>query len=139
MAEGDAHGDRWQHGDLRRARDLTTPTTSSVRYQDAAMVRELTTAPVTAVDSLPIVVDEEYAYAGGTLRIGHRDETDQEHLLDPPRHLRRVAGRAPCPPPPGDGGAGAALIAVLDTLTLTESDTGLAIEADGWSRPPPSW
>jgi hypothetical protein len=110
--------------------DVTAPATSSVRYQDVALVRELTTAPVTAVDALPIVVDEEYAYAGGTLRIGHRDETDPSisstrrdtfAVWRGAHHALLLLETAA----PADS-----LIAVLDTLTLTESDTGLAVEAD---------
>lgn len=111
--------------------DLGAAVTSSVRYDDAAVVRELTTAPVTAMDALPYVVDEEYAYGGGTLRIGHRDEADaaigtrrrdtfavwrgSEHAL----LLVEAETTAD------------ALIAVLDRLTLTESSTGLAVEGDG--------
>lgn len=111
--------------------DLAAPVTSSIRYEDLGIVRELTTAPVTAMDALPFVIDEEYAHGGGTLRIGHRDEADPaigSHRRDTfavwrgtTHALLVVEAEA----------SSAALIAVFDRLTLTERPSGLAVEADG--------
>jgi hypothetical protein len=111
--------------------DLTAAVTSSVRYDDATIVRELTTAPVTAMDALPYVVDEEYAHRGGTLRIGHRDEADAT-IGSRRRDTFAVWQGAVHALLLVEAEAGAdVLIAVLDRLTLTESPTGLAVEADG--------
>jgi hypothetical protein len=111
--------------------DLGAPVTSSIRLQDGDVVRELTAAPVAATDALPFVVDEEYAHAGATLRVGHRDEADPS--LGSRRRdtfavwrgtdhaLLVVEAEAPAD----------RLIAVLDRLTITETSAGLSVEADG--------
>src|SRR5262245_58062335 len=100
--------------------NLGRSVTSSVRYQAGGILRELTSCPVAATDELGITTDEEYGYAGGTLRIGHRDDTD------PTMGSRRrdvfavwrgsahalVLGQA--------NGTAEGLIGVLDTLTIDE-------------------
>ena len=111
--------------------DLSAPVTSSIRYEDTDLVRELTTAPVTATDALRFLVDEEYAYAGGTLRIGHRDEADPAIGSRRPRHLAVWRGAAHALVLVETEAPADALIAVLDRLTLTESPTGLTVDADG--------
>jgi len=111
--------------------DLAAPVTSSIRYDEGGLVRELTTAPLNAVDALPYVVDEEYAHAGGTLRIGHRDEADAalgSHRRDTFAVWRGTAHALLLIETEASSDT---LIAVLDGLTLTESPTGLAVEAAG--------
>ena len=111
--------------------DLAAAVTSSIRYDDATVVRELTTAPVTAVDALPYVVDEEYAYGGGTLRIGHRDESDPAISSRRRDTFAVWRGSVHALLLVEAEATGDALIAVLDRLTLTESPSGLAVGADG--------
>lgn len=111
--------------------DLSAPATSSLRFQDAGLVRELTTAPVGAVDALPFVVDETYAYAGGELRIGHRDETDPRIASRRRDTAAMWRGREYALLVIQTGAPAAALIAVFDRLTFTETTTGLAVDADG--------
>jgi len=111
--------------------DLGAAVTSSIRYDDAALVRELTTAPITAVDALPYVVDEEYAYGGGTLRIGHRDESDPAISSRRRDTFAVWRGSVHALLLVEAEATSDALIAVLDRLTLTESPSGLAVGADG--------
>ena len=109
--------------------DLAAVATSSVRYQDHGIVRELTTAPLHALDALPFTVDEEYRHRSGEVHIGHRSETDpsiSSHRQDTfavwrgAHHgLLLIETGAPAD----------ALLAVLDELGLEERPTGLAVEA----------
>jgi hypothetical protein len=55
---------------------LAAPFTSSTRLELDGLIRELTSATAASAAQLPVDLTEEYAYAGGTLRIGHRVETD---------------------------------------------------------------
>jgi hypothetical protein len=111
--------------------DLSAPITSSIRFQDGGIVRELTAAPVTATDALPFVVDEEYAYAGATLRVGHRDEADP--AIDSRRRDTFAVWRGTDHALLVIEAEASAdrLIAVLDRLTITEAPAGLGVRAEG--------
>ena len=110
--------------------DLTAVATSSVRYQDEGFLRELTTAPVAAADSLPFTVDEEYAYAGGEVRIGHRSETDPSIRSRRDEAAAIWRGAAHALVIIESGGSADGLLAVLDTLVLDERPDGLAVDSD---------
>jgi hypothetical protein len=110
--------------------DLGSVATSSVRYQDTGFVRELTTAPVAAADSLPFTVDEEYAYAGGQVRIGHRAETDPSIRSRRDEAAAVWRGAAHALVVIESGGTTDGLLAVLDTLDLEERPEGLAVGSD---------
>lgn len=109
--------------------DVSAVATSNVRYQDVEALREVTTGPLAAVDALPITIDEEYAHAGGEVRIGHRTETDpavRSHRRDTfavwrgqSHGLFVMATAAPAD----------ALLALLDTMTIDEAPEGIAVEA----------
>jgi hypothetical protein len=110
--------------------DVTTPVTSTARYRFGDLVRELTTAPRDAIDALPIVVDEEYAHRGGTLRIGHRDERDDtvhtgRRDITAAWQGQQFALVVTETAPDGDG-----LIALVDSLTLEEHTDGLVVGSD---------
>ncbi len=109
--------------------DLGSVATSSVRYQDTSFIRELTTAPLAAVDSLPFAIEEGYSYAGGEVRIGHRTETDpsiRSHRLEAAAIWR---GTTHALLVIEVGGSAESLLAVLETLELHEHPEGLAVEA----------
>jgi hypothetical protein len=110
--------------------DLTAVATSSVRYQDTGFLRELTTAPVAAADSLPFTFDEEYAYAGGQVRIGHRSETDPSIRSRRDEAAAIWRGTAHALVIIESGGTADGLLAVLDTLDLDERPEGLAVGSD---------
>jgi hypothetical protein len=109
--------------------DLTSVATSSVRYQDIGFVRELTTAPVAAADSLPFTVEEQYAYAGGEVRIGRRSETDPSIRSQRLEAAAIWRGAAHALVVIEVGGTPEGLLAVLDSLQLDEQPEGLAIDA----------
>jgi len=114
-------------GDTDRGR----PVTSSVRLQRDGLLRELTSAPVAALDELGFTVVESYAHAGGTLRIGERrqvDTTQRSSRVDRAalwggRHHGVVLVQAEAPTEE--------LLGVLDTLTITETATGVAVAGPG--------
>lgn len=111
--------------------DLGLPVTSSVRFQDSDVVRELTTAPLAGVDALPVSVDETYAYAGGEVRIGHREEVDPRIQSRRRDTFLTWRGAAHALLLVETGADADRLLGVLDRLTLTEGPTGLRVEGDG--------
>jgi hypothetical protein len=110
--------------------DLASVATSSVRYQDAGFVRELTTAPVAAVDLLPFTIDERYAYAGGEVRIGHRTETDPSIRSRRDDTAATWRGARHAMVVIESSGTPDAMLAVLESLTIEERPEGLALRSD---------
>ena len=110
--------------------DVAAVATSSIRYQDRQALRELTTAPLPALDALPYTVDEEYAHRGGRLRIGHRRETDPSVQSDRRDTFAVWRGARFGVLLVQTAASADAVIGVLDTLRFDERPTGLALEAD---------
>jgi hypothetical protein len=109
--------------------DLSAVATSTVRYQDASFVRELTTAPADAVVTLPFSIDEEYAHAGGEVLIGHRTEEDPSIRSRREDAVAVWRGATFALLVMESGGTADGLLAVLEGLSLDERPDGLAIES----------
>ncbi len=114
-------------GDL----DLTRAVTSSVHLQTDGTLRELTSAPADALDDLGFTVVETYTHAGGSLRIGERLQVDS--TLRSRRRDRAAlwSGRHHGVVLVQSEATTEELLAVLDGLALTETDTGVAVSGPG--------
>lgn len=111
--------------------DLTRPVTSSVRLQADGILRELTSAPAPALAELAFTPVEEYAHAGGTLRIGERLHVDP--ALRSRRRDRAAlwSGRRYGVVLVQAEATTEELLGVLGGLVLTETDAGVAVTGPG--------